>query len=70
MLSKITIAGLHSEPKTFRYGTILRILRKNGARSAQLCELERKLRDGEPAKFKKYELSLPSVKVWSETKNF
>ncbi|CAM0041167.1 hypothetical protein VPHK404_0074 [Vibrio phage K404] len=63
MLSNITISGLHSEPKTFRYGTIIRILRKRGAKRDDLTHIERQLYEGEPAKFKEYELTVPNDKV-------
>lgn len=63
MLSNITISGLHSEPKTFRYGTIIRILRKHGAKREQLLAIERQLYEGETARFKEYELTLPNDKV-------
>lgn len=66
MLDKIIIEGLHSEPKTFKYATIVRILQKHGAKMKDIYRIERELYEDRRTKFKQYKLKLPSVKVLVE----
>lgn len=68
MIERITISGLHSEPKNFSYGTIVRILMKHGAKVGDIYRVERDLAEDGRAKFKKFTLSKSSDKVWSKTK--
>ncbi|AHI61221.1 hypothetical protein SHOU24_24 [Vibrio phage SHOU24] len=63
MFERITIAGLHSSPKTFKYGTIVRILRKNGAKPLDLFRVEREMYEHGRSTFKKFTLTDSSVKV-------
>ncbi len=69
MLKEITITGLHSQPKTFKYGTIVRILMKRGAKYQDIYRIERELAEEGSSEFKQFKLRKPNGKVLSVGKN-
>lgn len=56
MLTHATIYGLKSTPKQFRWGTILRILRKHGADRQDINQIHRSLNRGLTAHFQGFQL--------------